>query len=115
MEQKFNCVQDVQSHKTPGTPKFLIVIPMVDNKKISTGDQQEYLSGVGMLLYLVKHLCPDLAHATWELSKANDGPNLAAYKELLHVIKYVLDAKNLRLMNPGKSSVLVIATMQETR
>ena len=34
---------------------------------------------------------------TRELSKANDGVNPAAYKELLHVIKYVIDMKNLRL------------------
>ena len=48
-----------------------------------------------MLLYLVKHLCPDLANMTRDLSKANDGANPAAYKELLCVIKYVMDTKNL--------------------
>ena len=51
-----------------------------------------------MLLYLVIHSCPDLANMTRELSKANDGANPAAYKELLCVIKYVLDMKNLGLM-----------------
>ena len=50
-----------------------------------------------MLLYLVKHSCPNLANVTRELSKANDGANPAAYKELLHVIKYVLNMKNLVL------------------
>ena len=50
-----------------------------------------------MLLYLVKHLRPHLAKATRELSKANDGTNPAAYKELLHVIKYVLGTKNIGL------------------
>ena len=48
-----------------------------------------------MLLYLVKHLHPNLANVTTELSKANNGKNPTAYKELLHVIKYVLDTKNL--------------------
>ena len=43
MEKKFGkCVQDVPSHKTPGTHKFLIIRPMVDNEKISAKDQQEY-------------------------------------------------------------------------
>ena len=50
-----------------------------------------------MLLYLVKHSCPDLANMTRELSKTNNGVNLAAFKESLHVIKYILDTKNLGL------------------
>ena len=29
------------SHKTPGTPKFLIIRPMEENKNISAKDQQE--------------------------------------------------------------------------
>ena len=64
-------------------PKFLIVRPMVDIKKISTNDQQEYCSGVGMLLYLVKYLYPNLANVTREISEANNGVNPAAYKKLL--------------------------------
>ena len=50
-----------------------------------------------MLLYLVKHLRPNLANVTRELSKENDGANPAVYKELLCAIKYVLDTKNLGL------------------
>ena len=50
-----------------------------------------------MLLYLVKHLCPNLANVTKELSKANDGSMPAAFKELLCLIKYVLDVRNLGL------------------
>ena len=48
-------------------------------------------------MYLVKHSCLNLANATRELSKASNGVNPATYKELLHVIKYILDMKNLRL------------------
>ena len=48
-------------------------------------------------MYLVKHSHPDLANTTRELSKANDGTNPAAYKELLRVIKYVINTKNHRL------------------
>ena len=76
---------------------FFIVMPMVDNEKISTKDQQEYWLSVGMLLYLVKHLHPNLANATRELLKANDGANPAAYKECLHVVKHILDIENLGL------------------
>ena len=48
-----------------------------------------------MLLYLVKHSQPEIAIATKELSKANNGANPAAFKELLHLIKYVLNMRNL--------------------
>ena len=51
-----------------------------------------------MLLYMVKHSCPNLANMTGKLSKANDDMNPAAYKELLCEIKYVLDTKNVGLM-----------------
>ena len=50
-----------------------------------------------MLLYLVKHSHPNLANATRELSKENDGLNPAAFKELLCVIKFVLNTKSLGL------------------
>ena len=42
-------------------------------------------------------LAPNLANTTKELSKANDVVNPAAYKEILHLIKYVIDMKNLGL------------------
>ena len=90
-------MKDVWSHKTPGKPKFLIVMPMLESEKNSTNDQQQYQLSKGVLLYLVKHTHPDLANATGESCKANGGTNPAAYKELLWVIKYVLDMKKLGL------------------
>ena len=109
MEKKFGkYMQDVQNNKTPGMSKFFIFKPMVDIEKISTKDQQEYQSGVGMLLYMVKHSCPDVDNTTRKLSKANNGVNPADYKELLHVIKYVLDTKNvgLKIKPTGNSNNL---------
>ena len=94
MEKKIGKhMQDVWSHKTSGMPKFLIMRLMIKSEKISAKDQQEYWLGVGMLLYLVKHACPDIAKTTRELLKANDGANPAAYC----VMRYVLDTKNLVL------------------
>ena len=59
-----------------------------------------------MLLYLVKHLRPDLANAIRELFKVNYGANPAAYKKLLRVIKYVINTKNfgLKVEPTGNSS-----------
>ena len=56
-----------------------------------------YKSGVGMLLYLVKHLHPHLANLTRALLKAYDSTNPAAYKEHLCVIRYIINMKNVGL------------------
>ena len=50
-----------------------------------------------MLLYLINYSRPDLANIVRELSKCMDGANLAAYKEMQRVIKFVLDTKMLCL------------------
>ena len=65
--------------------------------KVDLQKQSMYKSGIGMLLYLVKHTHPDIANTVRELSKCLDCINTAAYKEMLRVIKYVLDTKNLAL------------------
>jgi hypothetical protein len=58
-----------------------------------------------MLLYLVKHSRPDIANAVRELSKALDGTSPVAYKELMRVLKYVMDTKLLSLkMKPEKEN-----------
>ena len=64
-------MNEVQSNKTPSTLEFLIVGPMKEIKKISVKDQQENQLGMGMLLYLVKHSCPNLANASMELLQGN--------------------------------------------
>ena len=49
MEKKFGKhMQDVWSHKTPGTSMFLIIRLMIKSKNFSAKDQQEYWSGVDM-------------------------------------------------------------------
>ena len=56
LKSKFEkLVNEVRSHKTPGTPKFLIIRHTEDIEKILIEGQRTYRSGIGMLLYLVKH------------------------------------------------------------
>ena len=96
IEKKFGpLVEKLQRYKTPGTPGGSIL--RNPNMKIEAPQQKIYRSGVGMLLYLVKHSRPDIANAVRELSKALDGTSPAAYKELLRVLKYVMDTKTLSL------------------
>ena len=97
MKKFGNHIENLQSHKMPGMPKFLTVRPLIKSEKISMEDQKEYWSGVGMLLFLVKHSRPDIVNMTRELSKASDGANLVAFKDLLYVIIYILDKKNFSL------------------
>ena len=47
-----------------------------------------------MLLYLVKHTRPDIVNGVRELSKGLVGPSEAAYKDMLRMIKFVLETKN---------------------
>ena len=66
-------------------------------EKISTKNQNVFLSGVRTLLYLIKHLRPNIVNWTQELSKVNDNVSPAVFHELLQMIKYVLDTNSFGL------------------
>ena len=94
IEKKFDIfIKKIQPYKTPGTPGLSIL----RNPELSVDDEKKtlYQSGVGMLLYLVKHTRPNIANPGCELSKCLDGPSPAAYKEMLRVVKLVIDTKDL--------------------
>ena len=87
LEGKFGKMVKSNSHvKAPGTPGFGIIWTKKEDPVISPDKQKLYCSGVGMLLYLVKHLRPDIANATRELSKFMDRATPVAYKELMRLI-----------------------------
>ena len=72
--------------------------------ELMTNEKKKYFrSGVGTLLYLVKHSRPDIANATRELSKVMNNPTPAATKELKRVIKYVLDTSDYGLKMEPKN------------
>ena len=88
-------VKDMQTYQTPVTPGETIL-----KEGLSVVGQLEhgnYRSGIGMLLYLVKHTRPDIANAVRELSKALGLPSPAAYKSMLRSIKFVLDTRDLAI------------------
>lgn len=97
LEKKYGeAVKSLQAYKTPGTPGQGIVRPDKGETSVlaSPEDQTLYRSGVGMLLYLVKHSRPDIANVVRELSKVMDGATPAAIKEMKRVIKFVLDTRH---------------------
>ena len=98
LEKKFgNQVTGKRQYLTPGTPGLNQIKEEDQSKLLSKEQQLMYRSGVGMLLYLVKHSRPDIANCVRELSKVLDGSTEASYKEMLRVIKYVLDTKAMGL------------------
>jgi hypothetical protein len=54
-------VEDLCNYGTLGTPQFKIVRPD-DADEVDAAMQSKYRSRVGMLLYLIKYLRPDLAN-----------------------------------------------------
>ena len=87
-------VKSLMNFNTPATPHKGVVRHQEKDTKISDDLQKRYRSGVGSLLYLVKHSRPELSTAVRELSKCMGEANMSHYKALLRAIKYVIDTKD---------------------
>jgi len=86
-------VTNVQNYTTPGTPGFKLLKASEESEMIEDDLQSRFRTGVGQLMFLIKHLRPDLMSAVRELSKALGKATEAAYKELLRCVKFVLGTK----------------------
>ena len=62
------------TYKIPSTPNVGLVRPTDKKKVVYKEEHKQYRTGVGMLLYLVKHARPDITNAVRELTRLNDGP-----------------------------------------
>ena len=95
---------------SPMAPQKMVVRPNIDEgEAVLDSDQQTaYRSGVGMMLYLVKHSRPDLCNAVRELAKVMDGATEEHMKMLFRAIKFVLNSRNRGLlMKPNDDEKLV--------
>jgi hypothetical protein len=90
-------VSKLSKYKAPATPSFGLVQAKVEADKIPANKQSRYRTGVGMLFYLIKHSRPDICNTVRELTKCLEGTTLGAYKEMLRLIKYALDTRDLGL------------------
>ena len=96
IEKNFgSIVKKMPKYGSPGTPRG--IIKKSDRTVVSIEEEAFYRSAVGQLLYLVKYSRPDIANAVRELSKALDGINEGAMKELKRVLKFVISTKDLAL------------------
>jgi transposase InsO family protein len=91
-------VMNMKEYETPMQSSYSITRPKEGDKLLSKMDQSKYRSGVGSLLYLVKHSRPDLSNAVRELSKVMDKATNAHMQNLLRAIKYTLDTRNQPLI-----------------
>ena len=90
LEESFgNKVKDIlRQYNAPAGPKSIIMRPHEGDNLISPHQQTIFRSGVGMLLYLVKHSRPDISNAVRELSKVADGATMGHWKALMRTSKY---------------------------
>jgi Reverse transcriptase (RNA-dependent DNA polymerase) len=99
LEKSFGSLvnQSTFRYATPGTPSQTIVRPQTEEEQLDPERQLKYRSEVGTLLQFVKHSRPDIANPVCELSKCMDKATEAAYKEMLRVVKFVLNTRNFGL------------------
>ena len=81
LKTRFGKIVKKKIYQTPGTPNQDMVRPKKESDKMNIEDQKMFRSGVGMLLFLVKHSRPDIANGVKELFKLMDGTTLAGMKE----------------------------------
>lgn len=95
----------MRNTETPmGSP---VIRPDENDDLLNKEDQTRYRSGVGMLLYLVKHSRPDLNNAVRELSKVMDGATADHMKMMLRTVRFVMKTKNRGLhMKPTRDYTL---------
>jgi hypothetical protein len=102
-------------YATPGAPKTVIMRPEKDDPLIPNTQKTTFRSGVGMLLYLVKHSRPDLANAVRELTKVLDGATNAHWQALMRVIQYTLDTKSLALkLQPKQDRMFTLTAYSDS-
>ena len=98
MIEKFGQDMPKRTYRCPGTPRFTAELKSIrDEHVLNESKMTMYRSGVGMLLYLQKHSRPDISNATRELSKCLTKATMLHYKELLRVMKFVVQTKDLGL------------------
>jgi hypothetical protein len=79
--------------------------PQEGDVLIGPEKQTEFRSGVGMLLYLIKHSRPEISNPVQELTKIVDGATPGHWKAMERKIKYVLDTDNYALkIKPNKKN-----------
>ena len=95
LEQKFG--KRAMKERLSMTPRFTARRLENEEDKVNAKDHEKYRSGIGTLLYLMKHSRPDISNPVRELSKTMDAPAPAHLKELYKLVRFVLSTKDYGL------------------
>lgn len=91
-------IDKLREYDTPAVASSHVLRRGEDEEGLNEAEQQDFRSGVGSLLYLLKHSRPDLSNSVRELTKVMDQANKAHEKMLHRVIRFVEQTKNRCLM-----------------
>jgi hypothetical protein len=87
----------MKDYETPASTGYRVIRCQTEEEKLTESDQTLFRSGVGSLLYLLKHSRPDLSNCIRELTKVMDAANKAHLKALYRVVKYVKQTQSMQL------------------
>ena len=87
----------MKTYKIPAGGNESVICPEKDEELLSLEGQEKYRSGVGILLWLMKHSKLYIANAVCEASKVMDGATKTHLKYLLWIIKYMIETKEKNL------------------
>jgi hypothetical protein len=105
IQRTFNtALKSVRTTNTPAGTNDAVLRPTPDDILLSPTLQTEYRSGVGMLLFLIKHSRPDISNSVRELTKVMDGATSHHYLQMLRLIKYVVKTKHRKLLLAPKKN-----------
>jgi len=103
MEKFGDEVVKLKEFETPASQGSHVMRPMSEEKKLTDEEQATYQSGVGSLLYSLKHSRPHLSNSISKLSEVMDGANKNHMKMLKRVIMFVINTQNRKLiLKPNK-------------
>lgn len=88
-------LERVRSSNTSAPPGSIVLRTVEGYPLLEPEEQLEYQSGVGSIIYLLKHSRPDLSNSVRGLTKVMDKENYGHRKKLIRVIKYVNDTKSI--------------------
>jgi Reverse transcriptase (RNA-dependent DNA polymerase) len=84
LERKFSDeIKKLKCYDTPAGINETVICPEKDKELLNQEGQEKYRSGVGILLWLMKHSRPDIANAIREARKVMDGATKTHQKYLL--------------------------------
>jgi hypothetical protein len=62
-------IKNLKEFETPTGPGVKVMQPKDEETRLTKGEQEEFRSGVGSLLYLLKHSRPDISNCVGKLAK----------------------------------------------